>query len=189
MKSNNENSYSTANGTSTNKKSTDEHPTSMIIVILTFLTLSSGLFYIIENGIYHDGVFACLSKLSLLRLISAVLVPAYLAVSGLKKQSLDISGAVLGVIVAFVLTITRWSFLWALMAFFVTSSKATKYKQEIKKKIEGDDFKPGGQRNWVQVICNGGPALFMAVQYLHSVGLEKVKNIYSQWLKNTMSTQ
>ena len=114
-------------------------------------------------------------KLSFIRISSAIIIPLYIATTGLKKQSLDNSGAALGVIVAFVLTISRWSFLWSLMAFFITSSKATKYKQELKKKIEGDDFKPGGQRNWVQVICNGGVALFMAVQYLSSVGVEKVK--------------
>ena len=115
-----------------------------------------------------------LFKVSPGRLLAAIIVPLYIATSGLKKKSLDASGAILGVIVAFVLTITRWSFLWSLLAFFVTSSKATRYKQEIKKKIEGDEFKPGGQRNWVQVICNGGVSLFMAVQYLNSVGLEKV---------------
>ena len=152
----------------------ENHPTSKIIIFLTAMTITVMVYYLLENSLYGDGILQSIKKVSFIRICSAVLIPIYIATSGLKKQSLDHSGAALGVIVAFVLTISRWSFLWSLMAFFVTSSKATKYKQELKKKIEGDDFKPGGQRNWVQVICNGGVALFMAVQYIHSEGLEKV---------------
>ena len=149
--------------------------TSRIIGFLTIATLILTAYYLIEGCFLDKGFIpSSLFKLSLIRISSAIIIPLYIAISGLKKQSLDSSGALLGVVVAFVLTITRWCFLWALMAFFVTSSKATKYKQEIKKRIEGDAFKPGGQRNWIQVICNGGVALFMAVQYLHSIGLEEV---------------
>ena len=149
--------------------------TSRIIGFLTIATIILTAYYLIEGCFLKEGFMpSSLFKLSLIRISSAIIIPLYIAISGLKKQSLDSSGALLGVLVAFVLTITRWCFLWSLMAFFVTSSKATKYKQEIKKRIEGDAFKPGGQRNWIQVICNGGVALFMAVQYLHSIGLEKV---------------
>ena len=149
--------------------------TSRIIGFLTISTLILTAHYLIEGCFLNTGFIpSSLFKLSLIRISSAIIIPLYIAISGLKKQSLDSSGALLGVVVAFVLTITRWCFLWALMAFFVTSSKATKYKQEIKKRIEGDAFKPGGQRNWIQVICNGGVALFMSVQYLHSIGLKEV---------------
>ena len=37
----------------------------------------------------------------------------------------------------------------SLITFFLSSSKATKYKQEVKKTFESD-FKEGGQRNWLQ---------------------------------------
>ena len=168
------NNHSTSNGKINKTKMTENHSTSKIIIFLTSVTITLMVHYVLETSIYGDGILQSVYKLSLVRILSAILIPLYIATSGLKKQSLDPSGAALGVVVAFVLTISRWSFLWSLMAFFVTSSKATKYKQELKKKIEGDDFKPGGQRNWVQVICNGGVALFMAVQYIHSVGLEKV---------------
>ena len=172
---NNSNSHSTSNGTKSKIKMTENHPTSKMIIFLTLLTMLVTIYFLIENSLYADGIMQAIYKLSFIRISSAIFIPLYIATTGLKKQSLDHSGAALGVIVAFVLTISRWSFLWSLMAFFITSSKATKYKQELKKKIEGDDFKPGGQRNWVQVICNGGVALFMAVQYLSSVGVEKVK--------------
>ena len=42
----------------------------------------------------------------------------------------------------FVLTLTSYSFLVCLMMFFVSSSKATKFRSAQKRKIE-DDFKEG----------------------------------------------
>ena len=47
---------------------------------------------------------------------------------------------------------THFNFLFSLLAFFISSSKATKYKQEVKKTFESD-FKEGGQRNWLQASC------------------------------------
>jgi uncharacterized protein (TIGR00297 family) len=41
----------------------------------------------------------------------------------------------------------------------------------MKKQIEGVAFKPGGQRDWVQVMCNGGVALQLALLYSISVGI------------------
>lgn len=42
-----------------------------------------------------------------------------------------------------------------LLAFYVSSSKLTKLKEELKEVDE--DFRKGGQRDWVQVssFCNG----------------------------------
>ena len=33
------------------------------------------------------------------------------------------------------------------------------------------DFKEGGQRNWLQVLCNGGMALELSLLYLLDLGL------------------
>ena len=44
--------------------------------------------------------------------------------------------------------------------------QATSYRESEKRKIEGAAFKEGGQRNWVQVICNGGVATEIALLYL-----------------------
>ena len=120
MNTRNGKSYSASNGTTPHTKQPENIPTSKIIVILSVLTLSASLFYLTKNSLYYDGIAMFLFKVSPGRLISAIIVPLYIATSGLKKKSLDSSGAFLGVIVAFVLTITRWSFLWSLMAFFVT---------------------------------------------------------------------
>jgi len=53
----------------------------------------------------------------------------------------------------------------SLATFFVTSSVLTKYKSSVKAKIE-DEHKEGGQRNWVQVLCNGGVNLFYSLLLL-----------------------
>ena len=55
-----------------------------------------------------------------------------------------------------------------------------------KKKIECE-FKEGGQRNWIQVLCNGGMASQLALLYLLDVGcgerpIDFVKDYRSSWL-------
>lgn len=63
------------------------------------------------------------------------------------------------------MTLSNYCFMLSMLAFFFTSSKATKYRAAQKKKIE-TDFKQGGQRNWVQVLCNGGVASELALLFL-----------------------
>lgn len=65
-----------------------------------------------------------------------------IALYGYKKQSVNLSGALFGVAVAFVLTLSNFCFLAALFTFFLSSSKATKFRSHLKKKIE-EDFKEG----------------------------------------------
>lgn len=45
------------------------------------------------------------------------------------------------------------------------------FKAEAKRRIEGPAFKEGGQRNWIQVFCNGGVALQICLFYALSAGL------------------
>jgi uncharacterized membrane protein len=91
-------------------------------------------------------------------------------VYGYKKKSVNNSGAAFGIIVAMLLTIASPVYLVALAAFFFSSSKATKYRSDVKKKIE-KDFKIGGQRNWAQVLCNGGVGAFLALCHLIECGV------------------
>jgi len=98
-------------------------------------------------------------------IIAPILVAAY----GIKKRSLDGSGVAAGLVVGFILSVSSFSFLASLLATFLFGSKATKFRSYKKKKIEAD-FKEGGQRNWIQVICNAGPASFFAILYILEVG-------------------
>ncbi|KAG5314881.1 TMM19 protein, partial [Pseudoatta argentina] len=86
----------------------------------------------------------------------------------------------------FILTLSSFAHLMALMAFFVTASKVTKFRTARKKKMEAD-FKEGGQRNWIQVLCNGGMATQLALLYLLDVGsgerpIDFDKEYRSSWL-------
>jgi uncharacterized membrane protein len=91
-------------------------------------------------------------------------------VYGYKRKSVNPSGALSGIIVAMLLTVASPVYLVTLAAFFFSSSKATKYRQDVKRKIE-KDFKVGGQRNWMQVLCNGGVGAFLALCHLTECGV------------------
>merc|ERR1712010_223433 len=71
-------------------------------------------------------------------------------------------GSLLALIVGFTLSLAHYS-------FFLSLNKATKFKQEVKKTFESD-FKEGGQRTWLQVLCNGAMATELALLYLLDVG-------------------
>ncbi|XP_076222706.1 transmembrane protein 19 isoform X1 [Nomia melanderi] len=120
------------------------------------------------------------------RWLAVVLVPLFVAFWGLKKKSIDITGAILGFFMGFILTLTSYTHLACLFAFFISSSKATKFRSHKKRKLEAD-FKEGGQRNWIQVLCNGGMATQLALIYLLDVGcgerpIDFDKNYRSSWL-------
>lgn len=113
------------------------------------------------------------------RWLVAIFATLLVAWYGLKKKSLDKSGAIAGVAVGFLLTISSMCFFTSLMSFFLLASKATKYKASMKKKLE-DDFKEGGQRNWVQVICNGGIASQFAMLYMLDNGVGEMPVDFSK---------
>lgn len=86
----------------------------------------------------------------------------------------------------FILTLSSLAHSMALLTFFITSSKVTKFRSARKKKIEAD-FKEGGQRNWIQVLCNGGMATQLALLYLLDIGsgerpIDFDKEYRSSWL-------
>merc|ERR1711892_1380037 len=97
-----------------------------------------------------------------LRWVSATVVPVIIVSWGHGRKSLSTSGALLALIVRFCLALAHYS-------FFLSSSKATKYRQNIKAQVE-EDFKEGGQRNWLQVLCNGGMAFELSLLYLLDIG-------------------
>ncbi|KAL5006422.1 hypothetical protein ScPMuIL_015228 [Solemya velum] len=103
------------------------------------------------------------------RLIVAIFTPCFIASWGLKRGSLDKSGAIAGLFVGFVLSVSSMCFWSALLTFFIFASKATKFRSQQKRKFE-EDFKEGGQRNWVQVLCNGGIAAEFSMLYMLDCG-------------------
>lgn len=91
----------------------------------------------------------------------------------------------IGFSMGFILTLTSFAHMSCLLAFFVSSSKATKFRMHKKEKFE--EIKEGGARNWIQVLCNGGMAAQLAILYLLDVGcgerpIDFDKDYRSSWL-------
>jgi len=134
---------------------------------LLFVTIS--LFLFIGKNLFISGWTAEQANITPLRWVSATVVPVIIVSWGHGRKSLSTSGALLALIVGFCLALAHYSFFLCLLAFFITSSKATKYRQNMKAQVE-EDFKEGGQRNWLQVLCNGGMAFELSLLYLLDIG-------------------
>ncbi|CAO1426985.1 unnamed protein product [Diamesa hyperborea] len=170
-------------------------PVSLIIwgghYFISSFTNSNGKFLFTYRFIIYSMRFITLLNdtefiLSPLRAFLSTLVPFFLGIYGYKRKSINKSGAFSGVIVALFLTIASPVYMVTLGAFFFSSSRITKYRSDVKEKIE-KDFKVGGQRNWVQVLCNGGVATVFAIFHLIECGIGEnpidYQNFYvSSWL-------
>lgn len=137
-----------------------------MIVLCATLALSLSFWVISIVGSTYYGT---LQPVSPWRWLFSILVPLTISSRALKRRSLDRSGFLGALLVGFVLTMANLSFFVSLLVFFITSSKLTRWKEEIKKKIDSD-YKEGGQRNWVQVFCNGGVPTELALLYMIEVG-------------------
>ena len=82
----------------------------------------------------------------------------------------DSSGCCAALFVGFFLTYSNLGFFASLLTFFLIGSKATKYKSSIKRTFESDHKEGEGQRNWVQVLCNGGIPTQLSVLFLLAEG-------------------
>jgi len=142
---------------------------SSLLSLASLLFVISSLFLFIFKNLVTGGWTAAEAQISPLRWISATVVPVIVVSWGHSKKSLSTSGALAALVVGFCLTLAHYSFFLCLLAFFVSSSKATKYKGDMKRKFEAD-YKEGGQRNWLQVLCNGGMATELALLYLLDIG-------------------
>ncbi|XP_034382606.1 transmembrane protein 19 isoform X2 [Cyclopterus lumpus] len=137
-----------------------------MIVLCSTLALSLSFWFISIAISIYSGT---LQPVSPWRWLFSILVPLMLTVRGMKRRSLNSSGAFGALLVGFVLTMANYSFFSALLAFFITSSKLTKWGEVQKRKIDSE-YKEGGQRNWIQVFCNGGVPTELALLYMIEVG-------------------
>ncbi|RLN92207.1 hypothetical protein BBJ28_00011749 [Nothophytophthora sp. Chile5] len=87
-----------------------------------------------------------------LRLLVAALLSAVLARRGLKKQSLDASGAAAACFVAFFSIASGYRFGVLILGFYFSGSKLTKVRANVKQQLDAN-FKPGGQRSARQVLA------------------------------------
>ncbi|CAD7005996.1 transmembrane protein 19 [Ceratitis capitata] len=134
------------------------------------LSLFMWLGHLAFSKFWHSNEFEEPPVISPTRWLFSTLAPLALMIIALRRKSVNKSGAVLGVLFAFILSLANHAFFASLAAFFFSSSRATKFRSHLKRKFE-KDFKEGeGQRNWVQVLCNSGMATQLAILYLIDCG-------------------
>uniref|UniRef100_A0A8C5M058 Transmembrane protein 19 n=1 Tax=Leptobrachium leishanense TaxID=445787 RepID=A0A8C5M058_9ANUR len=135
----------------------------MNIIILCMILCISLAFWVIS--LTASTYYGTLTPVSPWRWLVSIVIPIIIISQGLRKKSLDNSGALSGLLVGFILTVANFSFFSSLLVFFVTSSKLTRWRGDIKKRFDSE-YKEGGQRNWVQVFCNGGVPAELALLYM-----------------------
>jgi len=105
------------------------------------------------------------------KLIGGLVLAALVAQRGYRNSSLSASGAIAAVAVGWATLSSSFRAGLILLGFFFASSALTKFGDE-NKDIE-EDHKKGGQRNWIQVLSNGGiPAMLAVAGCLLSSGID-----------------
>ncbi|GAM27898.1 hypothetical protein SAMD00019534_110740 [Acytostelium subglobosum LB1] len=94
-----------------------------------------------------------------------VAIATLLALHGLRKKSLNMSGAIAAWFTGLITFTAGHTFAAILIAFYLSSSYLTKYKASIKKKLE-EDHKVGGQRNYIQVFSNSLVGTVLALAHM-----------------------
>merc|ERR1711936_1050055 len=130
------------------------------------LTLGS-LTFILKNVLF-SGWTADRLSITPFRWVAATLVPVMSASWGHGKN-FTTSGALLAHMVGFILALANYSFFFSLLAFFVSSNRAMKYKAEVKLALD-ENYKAGGQRNWLDILCSSGMAIELCLLYLIDIG-------------------
>ncbi len=85
---------------------------------------------------------------------------------GYSKGSLSLSGCLAAVLVGWITFARSFAFGSVLLFFFFSGSYLTKLRQDEKEKVE-KDFKKDGQRDWLQVLANGGIPTLVALLAPH----------------------
>lgn len=101
----------------------------------------------------------------LLLLLVAELFSIVVGLLAFRKNSISTSGliALLSISSLFIL-LDELAFLWILFLMFATSSLLSKIQNASKKAIENRVHK-NGPRDWIQAICNLGPASLLGIIY------------------------
>jgi len=122
------------------------------------------------------------------RLLSATFLPFLASIRSIRRKSLDTFGAVIAFLVGFTLMMANFSFFAMLFAFYLSSTKLTKFKQDVKAKQDKEaEKKP---RSFLNVLCNSLPAVICSLLYIMQVGCVETyvdlspnsKSFTSSWL-------
>lgn len=99
-----------------------------------------------------------------IQLLLGVLLGITMAVGGYSRRALSRSGAVAAAVVgAVTFGLGGWAWGILLVAFFVASSALSFYNPSRKAEVAAEKFDKGSQRDWAQVVANGGWGTILAL--------------------------
>lgn len=136
-----------------------------LVTILATIIPTSLIMWIICGA----GSSSSQDQESPVRWFLAIFLPVYIVMKALRRRSLDLTAGLCALVIGFILTLSSYCFSAGLLLFFYSSIRLTRYKASEKRKFE-EDYHESGQRNWTQVVCNGGVAGQMALLYLMERG-------------------
>jgi uncharacterized protein (TIGR00297 family) len=104
--------------------------------------------------------------LNLPRILAGIILSALIGGVAYRRGSLTPSGW-LGAIITGTLTFGFGGWAWGLtlIAFFVSSSALSHFRQARKQAIAGEKFEKGGRRDLAQTLANGGAGAALALAY------------------------
>ncbi len=104
--------------------------------------------------------------LDISRIIAGLVISTAIGWLAYRRRSLSRSGW-LGAIITGTLTFGFGGWTWGLtlIAFFLSSSVLSHYKQQRKQQLAGEKFEKGGQRDLAQTLANGGAGAALALLY------------------------
>ncbi|TYZ59859.1 hypothetical protein PybrP1_005801 [[Pythium] brassicae (nom. inval.)] len=106
---------------------------------------------------------------TVLRVGVALALAALLGRRGLRKQSLDASGALAAFVVGFFSLASGYRFGVLLLGFYISGSRLTKVRAAAKQKLDAN-YKVGGQRSARQVLACSALATGVALYYVATFG-------------------
>ncbi len=104
--------------------------------------------------------------LNLPRILAGIILSALIGGAAYRRGSLTPSGW-LGAIITGTLTFGFGGWAWGLtlIAFFLSSSALSHFRQARKQAIAGEKFEKGGRRDLAQTLANGGAGAALALAY------------------------
>lgn len=108
-----------------------------------------------------------MTNLELSRFAVAVGAATLLAVRGYRRGSLNFSGAAAAFCVGLLSLCASIRFGSTLIIFYLTSTKATRFRSAVKARVEDDHEGPGGNRGAGQVLASSGPAVVASSVYFY----------------------
>lgn len=138
------------------------------LLSLLFCITSLSVF-IITNALFAGWTDQQRLVVTPFRWVAATLVPILIASSNISKKSLSTCGALLALLAGFVLILANYIFFLSLLAFFISSSRAIRFKAELKTSYT-ESYSRGAHMGLLQVLCSCGVAVHLCVLYLLDIG-------------------